>query len=169
MWAVTAMPITVMLVAVTVSVETLSFCLFLWHFISFFINPEEVDCQVFLMVTMEQVIVAALLWQVLTIWIIGILAVKKTKVIITLNFQMSNFIARVSMEAVLFILHLPCCVEQKIIDVTWSCFDDIINSTNLPLYVKTYQIKKSHKMISHSMLTLWMNQKKLQPYIASSI
>eukprot|EP00957_Ditylum_brightwellii_P012131 916065-Ditylum_brightwellii.AAC.1 len=55
---VTAMPVTVMHVAI--SVKTLCFCLLLWHFISFFINPDEVDCQVFLIVATEQVVDAAL-------------------------------------------------------------------------------------------------------------
>eukprot|EP00957_Ditylum_brightwellii_P002904 221926-Ditylum_brightwellii.AAC.1 len=58
--AATVMPVavTVMLVAimpVAVSVKTL-----LWCFVSFFINPEEVDCQVVLTVATEQVAVAAL-------------------------------------------------------------------------------------------------------------
>ena len=83
MWAVTVMLVAVMPVAVTVmlvavmpvavSVKTL-----LLRFVSFFINPEEVDWWVFLMVAMEQVVVAALSWRVLIVWIVGILAVKKT-------------------------------------------------------------------------------------------
>ena len=89
--AVTVMPVAVMPVAV--SVETL-----LWRFVSF-INPEEVDCRVFLTVSTEQVVV---------------------------DFLMTNFFAH---DSILTTPRCSCAERTKVINVTWLCFDDIIFQT----------------------------------------
>ena len=102
MWAATAIPVTVMIIAATVMIVAVSVETLLRCFVAFFINPEEADCWVFLTEATEQVVVAALSWRVLTISTVGMLVVKKNNVtFITFDFLKSIFFVRVSILTML--------------------------------------------------------------------